>query len=231
MPTEREREMSRVRNRRYRAKMTERQKQAKRDREKARRESRKAERLALNDKLAEEGRRICSVCYCKKLLSEYSYNKRTLKKKLNKVCDTCLIKCYGTDSYSPEPWSPAYWRKKAYSCNCTAVSRTRRSGGCGNIQELKYKASGEDISEIYCKQFGVCFYCSTQLIREDVNIDHKTPLSRGGFHEKSNLVLCCGACNRGKFTMNSDEFLNFLVGYAERILKKVSEPVDKEPQG
>jgi len=48
---------------------------------------------------------------------------------------------------------------------------------------------------------GCCNYCLTPLElseRKSWHIDHVVPLSRGGLHELSNLVIACAPCNLSK---------------------------------
>ena len=48
-----------------------------------------------------------------------------------------------------------------------------------------------------------CTYCGQPA----THIDHVTPLSRGGVHQWSNLVLACKVCNFMKQDLTVDEFL------------------------
>lgn len=45
---------------------------------------------------------------------------------------------------------------------------------------------------------GVCYYCEKSFAREDLSMDHKTPISRGGTSTKGNVVVSCKACNSEK---------------------------------
>jgi len=44
----------------------------------------------------------------------------------------------------------------------------------------------------------VCYWCDKQLIPEQTHVDHYMPLSKGGKHTISNLVMACSKCNRIK---------------------------------
>lgn len=51
-----------------------------------------------------------------------------------------------------------------------------------------------------------CYYCkkpTPYVIRE---AEHKIPLSRGGLHSASNIVMSCKSCNLDKGTMTDTEF-------------------------
>jgi len=45
---------------------------------------------------------------------------------------------------------------------------------------------------------GICHYCEKSFAKEDLSMDHKTPISRGGSTSKGNLVVCCKPCNNEK---------------------------------
>lgn len=51
-----------------------------------------------------------------------------------------------------------------------------------------------------------CFYCKRLVRRRFRTLDHKTPLSRGGKHTVSNVVMACGRCNSRKRDMTAREF-------------------------
>ena len=51
----------------------------------------------------------------------------------------------------------------------------------------------------------LCRYCGTATGPFD--IDHATPLSRGGTNDLANLVVACSACNGAKGAKTPDEFL------------------------
>ena len=45
---------------------------------------------------------------------------------------------------------------------------------------------------------GICYYCGGKFLPAELTMDHKIPLSRGGFSEKINIVPCCKECNNKK---------------------------------
>lgn len=52
-----------------------------------------------------------------------------------------------------------------------------------------------------------CFYCRGPLNNNGRgHIEHLTPLSRGGLHVASNVVIACVACNLKKGTKTAEEF-------------------------
>ncbi len=66
-----------------------------------------------------------------------------------------------------------------------------------------------------------CFYCGNETMPtridyamesfpEEATIDHKIPVSRGGDHSLSNLVIACRRCNCRKGPKTMDEYRYYL---------------------
>lgn len=51
-----------------------------------------------------------------------------------------------------------------------------------------------------------CFYCGVGLGKDNVTVDHMTPLSRGGTWNKKNLVASCRDCNFSKGSLDLTEY-------------------------
>lgn len=63
---------------------------------------------------------------------------------------------------------------------------------------------------IWNRTGGYCTYCDHPLTFVDAkafHMVHKTPRSRGGTNDDSNLVPACEPCNRSKGNMTHDEFI------------------------
>lgn len=45
---------------------------------------------------------------------------------------------------------------------------------------------------------GFCHYCQKQFKKEELTMDHRVPVSRGGRSVKSNVVVACKSCNTNK---------------------------------
>lgn len=43
---------------------------------------------------------------------------------------------------------------------------------------------------------GKCYYCSKRFSVENLTMDHKVPISRGGKSTKENIVPACFECNQ-----------------------------------
>ncbi len=59
----------------------------------------------------------------------------------------------------------------------------------------------------------ICYYCKkliqTNTNRNDLTVDHKTPLSRGGKSIQANLAIACLKCNQEKANMTEKEYRKF----------------------
>jgi 5-methylcytosine-specific restriction endonuclease McrA len=44
-----------------------------------------------------------------------------------------------------------------------------------------------------------CHYCKKVAPGTEMEVDHVIPLSAGGDHDLSNLVVCCESCNHSKY--------------------------------
>jgi 5-methylcytosine-specific restriction endonuclease McrA len=56
----------------------------------------------------------------------------------------------------------------------------------------------------------ICYYCNVSLEPEEVQIEHKLPVVRGGTNSRKNLELACSTCNLRKGTKTEPEFRRYL---------------------
>jgi len=54
----------------------------------------------------------------------------------------------------------------------------------------------------------ICYWCNESLKNKEVHIDHYIPLSKGGEHTISNLVISCFTCNLKKHAKDPIDFAN-----------------------
>lgn len=54
----------------------------------------------------------------------------------------------------------------------------------------------------------LCYWCGCSLKNTKIHIDHYEPLSKGGLHTISNLVISCSKCNLSKGSKSPLEFAN-----------------------
>lgn len=45
---------------------------------------------------------------------------------------------------------------------------------------------------------GICYYCEGKFEKEELTMDHKVPVARGGKSTKSNVAIACKNCNFSK---------------------------------
>lgn len=69
--------------------------------------------------------------------------------------------------------------------------------------------SAEDLEQMYVSQEGLCAYCECGL-GEDFQLDHMTPIIRGGTNNWDNLALTCRTCNLRKNKRTVVEFMDYL---------------------
>lgn len=68
-----------------------------------------------------------------------------------------------------------------------------------------------DWIQVLNEQENKCHYCEDEFTKEILpTIDHKTPLSRGGSHNPSNIVAACRSCNSKKGTKTYEEFIQIV---------------------
>ena len=61
-------------------------------------------------------------------------------------------------------------------------------------------------SRLMRHQSNTCSYCGHRRIARSMDIDHMTPVSRGGSNNESNLQVICRPCNQRKGMMTDREF-------------------------
>jgi len=92
------------------------------------------------------------------------------------------------------------WQKANPIKNRLKVHRRRlREKECEGI------CTQRDVNLQYKNQNGRCWWCSQSLIGK-YEIDHRIPLSKGGAHDRTNIVISCVSCNRKKGTKLPHEF-------------------------
>jgi 5-methylcytosine-specific restriction endonuclease McrA len=51
---------------------------------------------------------------------------------------------------------------------------------------------------VYCRDRGICQYCTIPVGRDEFTLDHVMPRASGGGTSWENVVVCCVDCNRSK---------------------------------
>lgn len=69
----------------------------------------------------------------------------------------------------------------------------------------------EDIREaVYLKSGGLCKYCG-KFIERNGEIEHKTPMIKGGSNDLGNLAWSCYQCNKEKANKTEKEYLRWRI--------------------
>ena len=75
------------------------------------------------------------------------------------------------------------------------------------IVEVGGSFTAEDIRNMYTSQGARGYYCSVS-IEDKYEIEHMTPISKGGSNWIDNICLACVQCNRSKHVQTAEEFMN-----------------------
>lgn len=80
---------------------------------------------------------------------------------------------------------------------------------CKRLRAAGPRWTKADVDRMCEAQGGGCVYCGRRL-SSGMDVDHKTPLTRGGSNNADNLQLLCKTCNRKKFQRTHEEYLAFI---------------------
>jgi 5-methylcytosine-specific restriction endonuclease McrA len=103
-----------------------------------------------------------------------------------------------------------YWRK--YRSEHRGEIRVRNQ-----MRKVKIKRAfnGDPAVAVMLNQWQseptfICHYCKKEFDTKLLQVEHKTPLSRGGLHSIANLTKSCGPCNYKKKNKTEEEFCGSL---------------------
>ena len=91
---------------------------------------------------------------------------------------------------------------------------TRRTYNIFRHQKDRAKEAGvsldyklDDLRRLIREALGdYCPHCQTVLTIQNLNVDHRLPLQRGGRHTRENLGVICERCNQIKGNMDVSEY-------------------------
>ena len=87
-------------------------------------------------------------------------------------------------------------------------SALRRSSNRQLREALTVGVTPKDLPSLRMHLGDTCRYCSAPLNGMG-EIDHLTPIARGGTNNTNNLTLACSSCNKAKTSKTFDEYLNW----------------------
>ena len=85
---------------------------------------------------------------------------------------------------------------------------------------LRRSASRQLRGRVFKAADGRCHYCRDEIDPfSNWQLDHKTPLSKGGGDHEENIVASCHLCNRRKGSRTAVEFLAAMARRRERLVQ------------
>ena len=84
-------------------------------------------------------------------------------------------------------------------------NRTQRARRKFAIQASE-SATAQEVKAWIDSQNPICAYCSIELSDNQIQLDHITPLSKGGSHTIDNFAISCRSCNCSKGNKTLEEF-------------------------
>lgn len=149
-----------------------------------------------------------------KTAAKYHANKDAFKRK---ACPDCGVKKLnpGRCTACHEKVRPKADPKKREAAN------RRHNAKRNAVVRGAPKAEGIDPFSIFNRDGWRCTYCRRDTpaqhrgkhIESSPELDHRTPISRGGTHTADNVALACRWCNGRKQAKTPDEFLQWLAAF------------------
>lgn len=150
-----------------------------------------------------EGEKQCLDCMAIKPIDQFSPTERGRLGR-SAYCKKCSReRSFGSNLDSKRKATQRYRDSNRERWRATHRERMRER------REAERKAdtglvSKEFLDDLYATE--TCHYCGRPTKPEDRTKDHAIPLSRGGEHAPSNLVMACLHCNTSKKDMTPKEF-------------------------
>lgn len=161
--------------------------------------------------------KLCNNCSQEKSILGFSKNCYS-PDGLRSVCKDCdkltqaILRSFRKEAkaaYDRKRWINDKERLAKRYKNWVTKNRKKRNASILNRHYRKKAQKGyvpNNIKDLlFLEQEGLCFYCKKTLSIS--HLEHKIPLSRGGFHDISNVCLACPPCNLRKGTKTAEEFL------------------------
>ncbi len=104
-------------------------------------------------------------------------------------------------------WDRAQASRRAYKEKYPEKVKAQQKASKHNRRNAPGKLTGADIQDAVQESEGRCPYCLCELVYGHIHIDHRRPLSRGGWNIRENIVACCDDCNLTKNDKTVKEFV------------------------
>ena len=163
---------------------------------------RRDQRKKLNKEFLSKNK-ICSKCGELKTYGEFKKD-ATYKDGISNTCHTCRNHA---SKNKPEKWI----EKRVWNANNGGRNNSPRT------QETRVnKLTVKGMFVILEKQKYKCKYCGILLTNDNLCLEHRIPITRGGKNLDDNIDGTCLDCNRLKFKMTDVEFETFIITYIRR---------------
>lgn len=160
-----------------------------------------------------DNKKYCSTCKEYKNFNEFSKSK---KEKYGLSCK--CKKCY-KQQYLENKENVLKNNKNYYYSNKEKIQLKQKEYRKNNIKailvrnkarklKIKVKISQKEINALIKVYNNKCCYCSIDLNKSNIHLDHYIPLARGGEHNINNLVPSCNKCNLSKGSKLLEEWKN-----------------------
>lgn len=155
----------------------------------------------------ENGQKLCM--YCDKMIniSEFSPSKRGFGG-VSAYCKRCTIEKFykpNKEKYKERTYKYRIEQREKY----LAQHRVHQFNRKNIIKATDDGTVTEEFAkEIYATE--ICYFCKQQIVREERTMEHLIPLSRGGPHSASNIVMSCKSCNSSKTSKTEEEYYEYI---------------------
>lgn len=162
-----------------------------------------------------DGKRKCSKCGVVKILDEFTKNPNCLNGRERK-CKECTQKSrktpeqiasqrrLGREWYERNKdltkYRAAQYAKEHPEVIAATMHRRRMRAVANGNNDL----TSEQIKNLF-QAITSCIYCNS---KENLTLEHLTPISRGGQNTLNNVSVSCRPCNNKKRTLTHEEYMN-----------------------
>lgn len=130
---------------------------------------------------------------------------------------------YGNLSYNCKPHLPVIKLLQKYGIDFETIDEDNLT-----IKQQRKRLTSAAKEKIFIRDKYECQYCGS---KEDLEVDHIIPLSKGGNNEDDNLITACHSCNKLKSDKSLKEFVkNGLCKKLDRVSKILDTLEEKEQE-